>query len=54
MDTINNLRRALMETHIVEGHLICPGSATRFRVSDGVPDFVNVFTDSSQAAKVRA
>jgi hypothetical protein len=35
-----------MEAHIVEGYLVCPGTASRFRVLDGVPDFVNFFDEN--------
>ncbi len=40
-DTVRGLQRALFETHVLEGYLVCPASGTKFPITNGIPNFVS-------------
>ena len=39
-ELIKKLHLVLLDIHIVEGHLICPDTGRRFKVSNGIPNMI--------------
>jgi uncharacterized protein YbaR (Trm112 family) len=40
-DTVRGLQRALFETHVLQGYLVCPASGTKFPITNGIPNFIS-------------
>jgi hypothetical protein len=38
---VRGLQRALFETHVLQGYLVCPASGTKFPITNGIPNFVS-------------
>lgn len=39
-ELIKKLHMILLDIHIVEGHLICPDTGRRFKISKGIPNMI--------------
>ena len=39
-ELLSKLHKILLDIHIVEGHLICPDTGRRFKVSNGIPNMI--------------
>ena len=39
-ELLKKLHMVLLDIHIVEGHLICPDTGRRFKVSNGIPNMI--------------
>ena len=39
-ELLKKLHMILLDIHIVEGHLICPDTGRRFKVSNGIPNMI--------------
>ena len=39
-ELVKKLHTVLLDIHIVEGHLICPDTGRRFKVSNGIPNMI--------------
>lgn len=37
---LKSVHKILLDIHIVEGHLICPDTGRRFKVSNGIPNMI--------------